>query len=398
MPGVSARLRKRAVGKLVQPGDTPLPVRRSDLARAGEIAAHGWALPDPLPLRSDGRLTVAWVTVPPSETSGGHATMFRIVEALAGAGHRCVVYLDDQHGWSIEQHRRYIRSWLPSVEAEIRDLAGGIDDAHAIVATSWQTAYPVLASPARGARCYLVADFEPLFYPAGSQAMLAEATYRFGFHGVTLGCWLSEMLARDYNMPADHFDFACDLATYGLEPSHESGARSGICYYCRPSTPRRAYELAMVTLDLFAAQHPDVDIHLFGESAGRRSFRAIDHGFLKPRELSTLYNRCAAGLVLSATNVSLVPHEMLACGCIPVVNDAEHNRVVLDNPHVRYASATPFELAAALSQLVTRPSGERRHTAEAAAASVSGTSWIDAGMEVEGIIRRVVEARCAAQV
>ena len=50
--------------------------------------------------------------------------------------------------------------------------------------------------------------------------------------------------------------------------------------------------------------------------------------------------------MLSATNVSLVPHEMLAAGCIPVVNDAEHNRMVLDNAHVAYAPATPFELAA----------------------------------------------------
>jgi hypothetical protein len=39
---------------------------------------------------------------------------------------------------------------------------------------------------------------------------------------------------------------------------------------------------------------------------------------------------------------------MLAAGCIPIVNDAEHNRVVLDYPHVRYTPATPHALAAAL--------------------------------------------------
>ena len=45
----------------------------------------------------------------------------------------------------------------------------------------------MLASPARGARFYLVQDFEPSFYAAGSEALMAEATYRFGFHGVTAG-------------------------------------------------------------------------------------------------------------------------------------------------------------------------------------------------------------------
>ena len=99
-------------------------------------------------------------------------------------------------------------------------------------------------------------------------------------------------------------------------------------------------------------------------------FAAIDHGLLTPAQLNSLYNRCVTGLVLSATNISLVPHEMLAAGCIPVVNDAEQNRIVLDNPEVAYAPATPFDLANALCALVERPAPERRAAAKAAAASV----------------------------
>ncbi len=101
----------------------------------------------------------------------------------------------------------------------------------------------------------------------------------------------------------------------------------------------------MLALDLFAERHPEVDIHLYGRVRGPAAVPATDHGLLTPEQLNALYNRCVAGLVLSATNVSLVPHEMLAAGCIPVVNDAEHNRIVLDNEHVAYAPPTPFELA-----------------------------------------------------
>jgi len=148
----------------------------------------------------------------------------------------------------------------------------------------------------------------------------------------------------------------------------------------------------MLCLDLFAARRPDVDIHLFGAPAGTRlPFAATDHGLCTPEQLNDLYNRCVAGLVLSATNVSLVPHEMLAAGCIPVVNDAEHNRVVLDNDHIAYAPATPFELADALCALVDRPLGERGDAARAAAASVQGSSWDEAGAAVERIVRQVVE-------
>jgi len=319
--------------------------------------------------------------------------MSRLAIGLERAGHRCTIYLHDRHGWSLDRHRKTVRAWWPELQADVRDIADGIEDCHALFATSWETAYPVLTSPAKTVRFYLVQDLEPSFYPAGSEALLAEATYSFGFHGVTAGRWLAQMLRRDYDMPADHFDFGCDLARYKID---RTAPRTGVCLYSRPSTPRRAFELAVATLDLFAERHPEVDLHLYGESVRSLPFAATDHGTLTPDQLNDLYNRCIAGLALSATNVSLVPYEMLAAGCIPVVNDAEHNRIVLDNPQVAYAPATPFDLAGALAALVERPGAERSAAADAAAASVQGASWQDAGAVVERVVREVVSAACPA--
>jgi O-antigen biosynthesis protein len=389
--GVAARVAGRVANRIAPPGSEPLPVTREDMLRAREIAAGGWTLPAPLPVRAGEPLTVAWMCAPPGPGSGGHTTMFRLIAGLESAGHRCVLYLRDKHGWALHQHVERIRAWWPWVNAEIRDAAGGIEDAHAIFATAWETAYPVLASPARGTRFYLVQDFEPSFYPAGSEALLAEATYRFGFHGVTAGRWLALRLRRDYDMAADHFDFGRDLQ-YALDPALDPSGRTGVCLYSRPDTPRRAFQLAVLALDLFAERHPEVDIHLFGSSPGTRlPFTATDHGLCTPEQLNALYNRCVAGLVLSATNVSLVPHEMLAAGCVPVVNDAEHNRIVLDNDHIAYAPATPFELADALCALVERPISVRAAAATAASASVEGDSWDEAGAVVERVVRRVVD-------
>jgi hypothetical protein len=398
--GVATRLAERAAKRVSPTGQRPLPISREDLLRGADIAASGWILPPPRALVPGEPMTVAWVCSPPGPGSGGHTTMFRLVSALEKAGHRCIVYLRDNHGWALDQHVQTIRTWWPWVEAEVRDLADGIEDAHAIFATAWETAYPVLSSPAKGTRFYLVQDFEPSFYAAGSEALLAEATYRFGFHGVTAGSWLAQRLRRDYGMAAEHFDFGRDLG-YSLDHVvDDAGERTGVCFFARPSTPRRAFQLGLLALDLFASRHPEVDIHLFG-APGKKplSFAATDHGVRTPDQLNDLYNRCVAGLVLSATNVSLVPHEMLAAGCIPVVNDAEHNRVVLNNAEVAYARATPFDLADALSRLVERPAAERSAAAGAAAASVQGTSWDDAGRSVERIVREVVEtaARSAAK-
>ena len=392
--GVAARVADRVANRISPPGTGRLPISHADLERASEVAAGGWVLPQPLPSQPGEPLTVAWLTAPPGPGSGGHTTMFRLISALEQAGHRCILYLCDRHGWSIVQHERRIRSWWPWIHAEVRDAAQGIGDAHAIFATSWETAYTVLGSHARGTRFYLVQDFEPSFYPAGSESLLAEATYRFGFHGVTAGRWLAPLLERDYGMRADHFDFGRDHS-YKLDSKIRAEERTGVCFYSRPGTPRRAYELGVIALTLLSKRHPEVDIHLYGIEGKRLPFGATNHGLMTPQQLNQLYNRCVAGLVLSATNVSLVPHEMLAAGCIPVVNDAEHNRVVLDNSEVIYARPTPFELADALCALAERPLASRLAAAEAAAASVQDSSWDDAGAAVVRIVQDVV-ARVSA--
>ena len=382
--GVAARLLERTSRAITPLNSARLCVTREDMVRAAEISAAGWKLPRPLPLADGEPLTVAWSCVPPGGGAGGATTMFRLISALEQTGNRCVIYLHDRHGWSLRQHEQVIREWWPEVKAEVRDGSRGIEDAHAIFATSWPTAYPVLTSPARGARFYLVQDLEHMFYAAGSEALLAEATYSFGFHGVTPGRWLAQELGRRYGMPAEHFDFGCDLERYRLENADE---RDGVCLYLRPSAPRRASELGIMALDLFAERHPEIEIHLYGETVARLPIKATNHGRLTVDQVNDLYNRCVAGLTLSATNCSLVPWEMLAAGCIPVVNDAEHNRVVLDNPQVVYAPATPFDLANALCALVERPASDRYDAVRAAAESVQGNSWEDAGTVVERIIR-----------
>jgi hypothetical protein len=107
---------------------------------------------------------------------------------------------------------------------------------------------------------------------------------------------------------------------------------------------------------------------------------------LRPDQLNQVYNRCFSGLTLSMTNASLVPHEMLSAGCIPVVNEAKHNHVVLDNPFVHYAAPTPHALADALHTVASTEDFDA--LAALASASVSSMSWDAAGMMVEQCLRR----------
>jgi hypothetical protein len=383
--GVWEWVQRAVANRLAPTAMLPLYVRPGDVLATDMTAPRSWA---PMPFDGKGPLVVNWVTSPPSAGSGGHTTMFRLIEYLERSGNICRVYLYDVAGSDATYFSSRVRNVFPEFAGEIDDVANGMADAHAVVASAWPTAYPVYVDHCRGKRFYLVQDFEPWFYPLGALSVFAENTYRMGFHAITAGRFLASKLSAEYGMAADAFDFGCDSAYHLVDgPS----VRDGIVFYAKPETPRRAFELGLMALRLFSQRHPDITIHFYGSQVGKLPFAFKNHGLLHPDELNKIYNRCLAGLSLSMTNVSLVPHEMLSAGCIPVVNDAEQNRIVLDNPFVCYAPPTPHALANALSDVVATK--DFAALAASASASVSSASWEEAGRIVEESIRRALLAQ-----
>ena len=345
------------------------------------------AVPERRPAPGE-RLTVGWVMTPPSAGSGGHTTLFRMVRAVEEAGHRCVLFLYDRHGGDIRAHERVIRDWWPHLQADVRDAAEGIDGVDACVASSWESAH-VLArrggAPMR--RLYFIQDYEPYFYARGASYALAEDSYRFGFRCIALGDMVAELLRSEVGVDPDVTEFGCDTTVYRPIPAP---ARTGVVCFARPDFPRRGYWLARLALTRFHELHPEIEIHLYGAMVEGLPFPATQHGRLSPVELNALYNTCIAGLVLSFTNISLVPEEMLAAGTIPVMNDSAYARVVLQNDNAVWAAATPHALAAALSETVLRApvvDGARR-----ASESVVSGGWTRAQADIVRIIEDEVYA------
>jgi O-antigen biosynthesis protein len=378
--GVVNRVRAKAAD-WIRPRDLNWPVFpedviAADLGRAPVIRARKAAASD--------AICVNWIMSPPGVGSGGHTTIFRILNYLQRQGYRNRVYFYDPYGSDLTYYERIVRESY-GFDSEVGDVRQGMADADAVVATAWPSAYAAYNARSAGKRFYFVQDYEPHFHPVSTHSVLAENSYRMRFHGITAGRWLAEKLTHDFGMQADSFPFGCDTEKYFRSPS---SVRSGVAFYARIGTPRRAVELGLLALELFAKRHPQVELHLFGQDLGKLPFKFINHGSISPEQLNGIYNRCFAGLSLSLTNVSLVPYEMLAAGCIPVVNDAEQNRMVLDNPYIRYAAPTPHALAAALEAAMNEPaSGD---TSAKAAASVTAASWDIAGVAVDDIFKRVL--------
>lgn len=308
------------------------------------------------------QLTVGWICTPPAAGSGGHTTLFRMVEGMEKRGHRSVLFLYDRHGGDLARHTAVIRQHWPNLKAEIRDATTGLSGVDAYVATSWETAH-VLASRATDSRpcLYFIQDFEPFFYPRGTLQALAEDTYRFGFTNIALGEMVASEL-RERGIDCVVAPFGCDTSVYSLT---ERGPRSGVVFYAKRGADRRGFLLARRALEEFHTRHPEQTIHVYGDSVGEWAVPCQRHERLRPEELNDLYNRTLGGLALSFTNISLVAEEMLAAGAICVVNDSRQSRADLANDNVVWAVPTAGGIADALCRVVEHISPSERSRAAA---------------------------------
>lgn len=333
---------------------------------------------------------LSWVMSPPGN-GGGHQNIFRFIDYLADAGYTNHVYLySAHHPMTLEEAEENVSHYSNPERLHFHQWEGEVVDSDIVFATGWETAYPVFNAASDGAKFYFVQDYEPSFYPVGSTTLLAENTYRFGFHGITAGGWLAHKLQTEYGMACDSYEFGADSSLYRYRNDEP---RNEVFFYARPVTERRAFEMGILALELFHRAKPDYVINLAGwdVSGWDVPFPYVNHKSLKLRELPDLYDTCAAAIVLSLTNMSLLPLELLSSGVIPVVNDGPNNRMVSDNPFIHYVAPTPQALADEMVRLVER--ADLPQYARKASESVQGLDWAEAGRKVVAIVDAVCGER-----
>lgn len=364
---------RRAVRRITRSVDASLDVGSLDfpLARR-DIAAPSFTPSDHN--REHGGLprAVGWLCTPPSRGSGGHTTFFRMVAALEERGASCTILLYDQSRGDIRRHEKTIRSSWPWLRADVRPVPDSLAEFDAVVASSWQTAHVIAVRGMRSPnlrKFYFIQDYEPYFYPRGSLYALAEDSYRLGLRHISLGPMVQQTLMRELGVASQSIPYGCDLTAYKLD---NEGARNGVVFFARPGVDRRGYDVGRLALEEFHRRRPEQPIHLFGDRVRGWECPVVQHGVLRASELNRLYNQTLGGLALSFTNITLVATEMLAAGCIPVVNDNSFARAVLVNREAIWSRSTPALLATALVQLVD---DERYRERAARAASNKPCSW-----------------------
>jgi len=338
------------------------------------------------------QLNIHWVMPDFAPGAGGHMTIFRTIRYLETFGHSNTIwiYAPTRHDTTEHAYQEIIQHFQ-LVKADVKftsepDFAQAQGDI--IFATDWGSVSYVNSVENFKRRFYFVQDHEPEFYAQGSYAISARNTYSHDLDCICASPWLQQLMENKYGRWAREFWLSVDFDTYNRpETERDNGDVVKIAFYARHFTSRRAVELGFLALEALAEKGLNIEVHCFGAPLPFNSapFKCIDHGICNTDQLAALYQECDIGVVFSATNYSLIPQEMMACG-IPVAElDIESTRAIFPEGVVTYLSTQPREMAQQLSELVNDKE-KRLNQSEKAYQWVSKFTWEDAARAVETAI------------
>ncbi len=313
--------------------------------------------------------------------AGGHVTISRCICHLTKHGYKNRIYFYNTVGGDTrEPVKRLYDSYYSDIAGGAEIYSAHFDEiysAEAAVATAWQTAYFVKGLTNARKKFYFVQDFEPWFFPHGSEYAFAENTYRFGFIGITASPWLKERLEADYGMKCHAFGFSYDKDIYFPRPRKEPDQKQ-ILVYTRPSTARRAFELAMLSCWLVSRQMPDIRFVFIGaKDLGKLyelPFDYVDAGIATQEQLAEAYSQSDICMALSCSNVSLLPLEIMGCRSVVLSNDDEQVHWLQNGENSIMVPLDPNSIAEAILEYLGS-SEKLEKLRENGYAYASRTSW-----------------------
>ena len=228
------------------------------------------------------------------------------------------------------------------------------------IATLWTTAFALARFSGTKRKFYLVQDFEPMFYPAGTLYALAEQSYELGLYALGNTDNMLKLYRDTYGGKGMSFMPAVDPSVFHARtrPAPSPGAPVTVFVYARPGHWRNCWELASPALEEVKRRVGDrVRILTAGswavpEPEGLPPMRHL--GLLDYRATGELYRHCDVGLSLTVSkHPSYLPLELMACGAAVVAFDNPWGHWLLrDGENSLLALQTVAGLAGAIERLV----------------------------------------------
>ena len=265
---------------------------------------------------------------------GGIYTILRLMAFMTarhGVQHRLVVF--DRQDAQDEDLRVPISEAFPILSGidivlpvEGRIAYDELPPSDISICTMWISAFAQARFNDTKAKFYMVQDYEPAFYPAGTLSALAEATYRLGYAGIVNTPGLAEAYAA-FGNPVTSFVPAVDhVSEPSLKPSTD-GRPIQIVLYGRPGTDRNAFEvIASASRRIKERYGSRVRIVSAGEGWDPEDLGlngVIENlGLLETLEdVQELYEHSDIGICfMLSKHPSYQPFEYLASGVAPICN------------------------------------------------------------------------------
>lgn len=288
----------------------------------------GWPTPYPVKDLNEKFKTFIWFVPDWSNVwGGGHYTLFRFANHFAKNGTNNIIYIynNQRHSDSMQLQNELIWA-VPDCKLKVIVDSKKLPICDGAIATTWQSAYSVKAFEHAKNKFYFMQDYESYFYAFGTASMQANATYSFGFKGITGGTWLKRCY-ESHGGTAVNYRFAADKKIFYPYDSKNLIREKvkKVFFYGRPSTERRCFALGLAALQLISNKYPDVEIVIAGlELDTAPPFPATMLGNLTLAATGDLYRTCDIGIAFSATNLSYLPVELMASGVPVISNNGEH--------------------------------------------------------------------------
>lgn len=215
------------------------------------------------------------------------------------------------------------------------DYMNDIPPADYGIATLWTTAYILAATDRCYCKYYMIQDYEPLFYPAGSTFAQAELSYQFGFYGIANTKSLARIYEENFGGKVICLTPAVDTSIFYPTTTLKKGIPIKIFYYARPNTPRNCFELASAAFKLLKKRYGKlIEIICAGSGWDPACYDLQNSvtmlGMLPYRQTADLYRSTHLGISMMMTkHPSYLPLEMMACGTIVIANENEANQWLL---------------------------------------------------------------------
>ena len=336
-------------------------------------------------------MNIHWVIPDFAKGGGGHMTIFRMVSFLERMGHTQTIWInnpghkrtDDNGADDIQKFFQFFSGDVKVLDDRFADASGD-----AIIATDCWTVWPVQSIANFKRRFYFVQDFEPSFHAMGSSYLAAEETYRQDIDCICASPWLAKLMQEKYGRWAKHFWLAADTEVYFPPKKRPQNKTPRVAFYSRQFTARRAVELGLLAFEVLAKRGVNFEVDFFGGSIcfHQAPFHFQDHGVASQEELAAIFQTADVGVVFSATNYSLVPQEMMACG-LPIVElEGESTRCIFPSKTVSLAEPHPEHIADAIEALLTDKT-KRENQAQAGYEWVKGFTWQASAKLVEAALK-----------